>query len=136
MMCRGAATVDAMRQRRARQIGVDQRHHAADAGDAQPDRQIFRPVGHQQRDHIALVDALRQRPARIAVGAGGKLGMAETSRAADSRAGASPKRAPSSSITTGKMRCGAASIFAVISSARSHALEAERFGCAGRGGGA
>jgi hypothetical protein len=37
----------------------------------------------------------------------------------------SSKRAPNSSTTTGKVRAGASSIFAVISSARSHALEAE-----------
>ena len=62
------------------QIGVEQRHHAADAGDAEPDRQELRPVGHQQADRVALGDALRQRPARVAVGAGAELAIAEASR--------------------------------------------------------
>src|SRR5260370_4980366 len=34
---------------------------------AEPDREIFRPVRHQQADHLALAQALRQRPARIVV---------------------------------------------------------------------
>ena len=122
----GAGHVQAMGQRRARQIGVDQRHHAADAGDAQPDRQIFGAIGHQQRDHVALGEALRQRPAGIAVGAAPPVRAWLKFSRGPIRAGASPKRAPSSSTTRGKMRRGVTSIFAVISSARSHALEAER----------
>ncbi len=57
---------DAVRERLADQVGVDERDDRAHAGNPEPDRQIFRPIGHQQADHVAFADALRQRPARIA----------------------------------------------------------------------
>ena len=81
--------VDAMRERRPGQVGVEQRHHAADAGDAEPDRHEFRPVRHHQADGVALADALRERPAGVAVGALGELAIAKRSRS-ESSAGASP----------------------------------------------
>ena len=64
----GGNDVDAMSERGAAEIGVEQRHGAADAGDAEPDRHVFGPVGHQQADRLALVQSLRQGPTGIAVG--------------------------------------------------------------------
>ena len=58
-----------MGERGARHIGVDQRGDEAGAREAQPGRQIFRPVGHEQADDVALAEALRARPAGIAIGA-------------------------------------------------------------------
>ncbi len=49
MRCLGADDVDAMGERRAAQIGVDERDDAADGGDAEPDRHVFGAVRHQQR---------------------------------------------------------------------------------------
>ena len=46
----GRGDRDAMGERLAGQIGVEQRDDAADLGDAEPDGEIFRPVGHQQAD--------------------------------------------------------------------------------------
>ena len=73
----GRDHVDAMGERHAHQIGVEQRDHAADAGDADPDRQELGPVGHQEADRVALGDALRERPARVAVRARAELAIAE-----------------------------------------------------------
>ena len=69
--------VDAMGERGAGEIGVEQRHHAADCGDADPDGEIFRPVRHQERDDFALGEAVVERPARITIGALGEPGIAE-----------------------------------------------------------
>ena len=56
-----------------REVGVDQRDHDADAGEAQPDRQIFRPVRHQQRDHVALGEPWASAQRGVAAGALGEL---------------------------------------------------------------
>ena len=53
--CNGPATAP-------RKIGVDQRDDAADAGDAEPDRHIFRPVRHHQADGFAFGESLRRAP--------------------------------------------------------------------------
>ena len=58
-------------------MGVDECNHAADARDADPDREEFRPARHHQADRVALAQVLRQRPARVAVGARRKLAVAE-----------------------------------------------------------
>ena len=73
----GRDHVDAVGERIARQVGVEQRDHAADSGDADPDRQELGPVGHQQADRVALGDALRERPAGVAVRARAKLAVAQ-----------------------------------------------------------
>ena len=62
MTCFGVDDVDAMGERGAAQIGVEQRDDAADAGDAEPDRQIFRPVRHHQADVSPLREILRRAP--------------------------------------------------------------------------
>jgi hypothetical protein len=59
--------IDAMGERGADQIGVDQRRHPAGAGDADPGRHVLRTVRHQQADRLALAEMLAPRPARVAV---------------------------------------------------------------------
>ena len=58
----GRDDIDAMGERRPAQIGVEQRDDAADAGDAEPDRQVFGPVWHQQPDRVAFGEILRRAP--------------------------------------------------------------------------
>ncbi len=58
----GRDNIDAVGERRAGQIGIEQRNDAADAGDAEPDGNVFRPVGHQQADDFAFGNALRRAP--------------------------------------------------------------------------
>jgi hypothetical protein len=65
----GRDDIDAMRERRPHEVGVEERGDAADARDADPRGRKFRPVRHQQADSVALLEILRQRPARIAIGA-------------------------------------------------------------------
>ena len=77
--------IDAMGERRADQVGVDQRDHAADAGDADPDRHVFRPVRHQQAHRLALAEILAARPAGVAVGALGERAIAESLAVGDQR---------------------------------------------------
>ena len=62
--------IDAMGKHGAGQMRVEEGHHAAGTRDAEPDRREFRPVGHEQADHVALVHPIRRRPAGVAVGAG------------------------------------------------------------------
>ena len=69
--------VDAMRQRRAAEICIEQGDDPAGARDAEPDREIFRPVRHHQRHHVALGDAMRHRPAGVLVGAPVELPIGE-----------------------------------------------------------
>jgi hypothetical protein len=66
--------VDAMGERMPAQLGIDQRNDDARAGEAEPDRQIFRPVRHHQADCFALGQPLIERP------------MCETVSARDERA--------------------------------------------------
>ncbi len=66
-----------MGERCAAEVGVEERRHAAGPDDAEPDRGIFRPVGHHQADDIAFLDAVRHRPASVAVGAAVILGEGE-----------------------------------------------------------
>ena len=75
-----------MGERGAGKVGVDQRRRHAGARHAEPDRDIFRAVGHHQADRVALAEPLRAGPARVAVGArvelavGERLGFAEQRR--------------------------------------------------------
>ncbi len=59
--------VDPVGEGRADEVRVEQRDDPAHAADADPDRQVFRPVRHQQADRVALADPVEDRPARIAV---------------------------------------------------------------------
>ena len=69
--------VEAMRQRRTAKLGVDQCHDTADAGDAEPDRQIIRLVRHQQTHGLGFAELLRERPTRVTVGARHELLIGE-----------------------------------------------------------
>ncbi len=58
----------AMAERGAAQVGVQEGDHPAHAAHPQPDRQVIRPVGRHQRHHLALAQPLGQGPAGIAAG--------------------------------------------------------------------
>ena len=73
----GRDQIDGMGQRRARQIRIEQRHHAPGLSDAQPARHKFRPVPHQQADAVTFADALRDGPSGILIRASGELTVAE-----------------------------------------------------------
>ena len=66
-----------MRERRPGEIGVEQRHYAAGARDAEPDRHVFGAVRHQQANGLALGEALAAGPAGVAVGALAELAIAQ-----------------------------------------------------------
>src|SRR3989475_9865120 len=76
MMCLGA-TILMQCASEADQIGIEQRHHGADAGDAEPDRHVLRPVRHEQADRFALGETLLQRPAGIPVRALGERSIGQ-----------------------------------------------------------
>src|SRR3989441_1074744 len=65
----GRDEIDGVRERGPRQIGVEQRNDAADAGDAEPDRHVLGPVRHEQADDVPLDEPPVERPARVSVGA-------------------------------------------------------------------
>ena len=64
----GRDQVDAMREGAAGQLRVEQRHDAADPGDAEPDRHVLGSARHEQTDGVAWSESLIERPARIAIG--------------------------------------------------------------------
>ena len=70
--------IDAMGERGAAQIDVDERNDDPDAGKAEPDRHVFRPVRHHQGDDVAFAEALIERPAGEAMHAPGQFAIAET----------------------------------------------------------
>jgi hypothetical protein len=74
----GLDDVDAVGERVAGEVGVEQRHYSSDSRHAEPDRHVFRPVRHQQADRVALADAVLERPARVAVGARSKLAIGQS----------------------------------------------------------
>jgi hypothetical protein len=65
---RGAGEIQAVRQRPAGQMVVDQRGDHADLGEAVPDREIFQPVRHEQRHRLAAPDMQALGPVGEAVG--------------------------------------------------------------------
>ena len=118
--------VDAMGERSAHEMGVEQRDDAAGAADAGPDRQVFGPVGHQQAHRVALAHPMHPGPAGIAVGAvqqrAEAQGLGRRTRAPARRRTVAPiPRPPRERCASGLWAIGA-----VSSSARSHALVAER----------
>ena len=86
--------VDAMRKRGAAKLRVEERHGATHRGDAEPDRQVIGAVRHQERDGVALCDALVERPARIAIGAGGEVRKAHGLVCGDEGGGGAAHRRP------------------------------------------
>ncbi len=113
--CAGATMSMQWASDRAAQLRIDQRHDAADRGDAEPDRQIFRPVRHHQANRLALGEVLVERPARVAVAALDERAIGEGSAFAEISAAASPRPCAISSIAAGKMRRGLPAIGAVAS---------------------
>jgi len=73
----GIHHIDAVGERHSREVGVDECNDAAGPRDADPGGQEFRSARHHQTDDVALVQILRQRPARIAVGARCELAVGE-----------------------------------------------------------
>ncbi len=75
-----------VRERLARQIGVDERDRGTDAAKAEPDRQVLRAVLHEKAHDIARGEAPCEAPAGVAVRGRGELAIAERAlRAAESR---------------------------------------------------
>ena len=64
----GVRDVEAMGERALGKIGIDQGRRRARLDDTEPGDEIFRPVLHHQRNHVAAPEALALGPARIAVG--------------------------------------------------------------------
>ena len=73
----GRDHIDAMRERAAGEVGVEERHHTPDAGDAEPDGQVFGPVRHEQSDGVRRADAVLERPARVAARALGERAIGQ-----------------------------------------------------------
>ena len=121
----GLDNIDAMGERGPHKIGIEQRNHSANACDAKPYSQVFGTIRHQQTDDFAFRQTLLERPAGILV-----LNVRQAPRyvrhsRSESRAGASPKRPASSSITVDITRSRFRGIDAVSSRARNQALAAE-----------
>ena len=72
-----ARDLDAMGERGAGEIDVEQRDDDADLGQAEPQREILGPGAHHQRDDVALGEPGGERPARIAIGALGERAEGE-----------------------------------------------------------
>ena len=63
----GFGEVDAMGQRLADQLCVDERDHAADLADAKPGGDVILAARHQQTNRVARFNSRRQRPAGILI---------------------------------------------------------------------
>ena len=122
---------DGMGQRGPAHMDVEQRDHHAQARESDPDRQVLWGILHEQPDHRAAGQSLLQPPARIAVAALRQFAVAEAALV-ESTAGASPKRCPPSSMTTGSVRWGCRAMRAVASRARTQSCAGAR-AAAGRG---
>jgi hypothetical protein len=64
---------DAVRERGAGQIGIEERNDAANLSNAQPDGEVFWPVPHHQANDFTFGETLVERPSRVLVGALGQL---------------------------------------------------------------
>ena len=73
----GRDDVDAVGKRSAGEIGVEERDGRAGARKPEPDREILRPIRHQQGDDVALGDALLQRPTQVAARSFGERPVAQ-----------------------------------------------------------
>src|ERR1700722_8978694 len=69
---------DAVGERWAWQIGIEQGNDATDAGDAKPYGEVFRTVGHQQADDFAFCDTLGEVPSGILIDSLGEPSMGQT----------------------------------------------------------
>ncbi len=71
----GPGGVDTMGQPGPGQLGIDQGRRQSDLGHAEPDRQIVRPVLHEQGDRGTRLQPPVQRPGGIAVGPALEVGI-------------------------------------------------------------
>src|SRR5262249_17659528 len=71
------SSLNAVREGLPGEVSVEQCDDSANAGYTQPDSQIFRAVGHQQADHIALGHTLGERPAGVPPRAPGEFEVGE-----------------------------------------------------------
>lgn len=127
----GLGDIDTVRQRRADQLGVDQRSDAANPADAEPGRDIIRTVRQEQANRIAASDPRLQRPARIAVDTLSEFGVAQGQRVRQQRGMLRLFVAKPSTISANR-RCGSLSIRDVRSIAFSQLLAADGLACFGR----
>ena len=118
--------IDAMRQRCAGQIGVEQGDDAADAGDAEPDREIVRTVRASAGRPRRRRRLLRRAPSAHSGWPVRRAGDRSVAVVAEISATASPSRRAMSSTSAGKVVCECSPSSAVASSARSHALATEK----------
>jgi len=72
-----SSDVDAVRERAPHQLGIDECRDAADPGDTEPGRDVIGRSRHEETDHIAGADALREGPARVTIYTPGKCAIAE-----------------------------------------------------------
>ena len=63
----GRYGTDAVRERRASQICIEQGNDTADAGDAKPYCDVLGPVAHQQADNFTFANALIKRPSGVLI---------------------------------------------------------------------
>ena len=75
----------AIGERRAAEVGVDESDDGADLRQAEPDGEIFRPIGHHEGDRFALADAGGQSPARDLIDATGESAKIEALALAEQR---------------------------------------------------
>jgi hypothetical protein len=122
----GLGNIDAMRQRLADELGVDQRHHAADLADAEPGREIVGTRRHDQAHRLTVFDSSRQRPAGITIDALGKRAVTQCLRIRDQRRPVRLARRPILHHVSEQPR-GSASMCEVSSIAFSQVLAAEGF---------
>ena len=61
--------INTVGERRTGQIGIQQGDDPTDAGDTEPYSKVFRSIGHQQADYLALTNALLKRPSRVLIDA-------------------------------------------------------------------
>ena len=123
MMCFGRDDVDAVGERRADQVGIEQRDDAAGPRDAEPDRHVFRPVRHQQADRRRPCRGLAPSPsAHIGWRALRQRAIGQASRVSESSAGARRTFAPAPRSRAGNTRAGFFAIGIVMRSVRSAPL--------------
>ena len=79
----GRNRIDAMRERGADQVGVEERDRRADLGEAEPDRHVVRLVAHQKADGVPARETLIEGPSRVSIGAGRELPIGEGFACAD-----------------------------------------------------
>ena len=83
----GRGNIDAVRERRPRQVRVEESDDSPDTRDTEPDGEVFRSVRHQQTNHFSLGEPLAERPASVAVRPFGQPAVAQRFAIGDQRRG-------------------------------------------------